>query len=158
MRQRRNTSGIGLGVDVTGGPVIDPTENVLALVDVEKSHANELRLLETRYQNDMREAAFSALKDSLDAETRRIDQLAAMRDYYNTIIKEMEANSLKLLAEQLKENKTDSGTRTSLLEQFRWESGGKSTGISFSGAVIVQILISCAALATVIGFVITRAH
>ena len=91
----------------------------------------ELRTADNKYQNDMREA-----------ETRRINELAALRVYYEAIIEQMRAESLKLLAEQLKENKAESGSRTGLLEQFRWESGGK-----FSGAnALWGYLIGAAAL------------
>jgi hypothetical protein len=62
------TAGSGLGVDRFGAPVIDPTENVLALVDAESRRQDGLRDAETRYQNAMRLA-----------ETKRIDDLAQLR-------------------------------------------------------------------------------
>lgn len=97
--------------------VIDPTKNVLDLVEAERKHRDSLREADTKFQDAMREA-----------ETRRIDQLAAQRVYYENIIKGMEANSLKLLAEQVKEHKAEASGRTSLLEQFRWETGAKFSG------------------------------
>ncbi len=114
--------------DAAGTP-IDPTKNVLDLVRAAIQRQDDLRDAESRYQTAMREA-----------ETRRIDDLATMRDHYSTIIKEMEANSLKLLAEQLKENKSDSSTRTSLLEQFRWESGGKFSGANTLWVLLIGVL------------------
>ena len=98
----------GKGIDHAGGPVIDPTKNVLDLVKAESLRQDGLR----------------------EAETRRINELAALRVYYEAIIEGMRSNSLKLLAEQLRENKADSSERIAKLEQFRWETGGRGTGVN----------------------------
>jgi hypothetical protein len=119
----------GVGVDGRGGPVIDPTKNVLDLVQALKEMLAELRASDNKYQDGMR-----------DAETRRVDQLAALRVHYETIIEGMRTNSLKLLAEQLKEHKAEAGSRTSLLEQFRWESGGKFSGANTLWALLVGVV------------------
>jgi len=130
-------------------PVIDPTKNVLDLVEAERKHRDALRDGDLKYQDAMREA-----------ETRRINELAAQKQTFDLeLAKVLRANqdaASTLLATQLKEVKNDLSDRTAKLEQFRWESGGKSTGIGFSAWVVVQLLISCAALATVIGFVFSR--
>jgi hypothetical protein len=120
-RQTRHPpTGIGLGVDRTGGPVIDPTENVLALVDVQKQHQREKDELDRRYQDAMREA-----------ETRRINELAAQKQTFDLeLAKVLRANqdaASTLLATQLKEVKNDLSDRTAKLEQFRWETGGKTS-------------------------------
>lgn len=117
---RRPASRVGLGVDSLGGPVVDPTENVLALVDVEKAHAKELREADSNYQDAMREA-----------ETRRINELAAQKQTFDLeLAKVLRANqdaASMLLATQLKEVKNDLSDRTAKLEQFRWETGGKTS-------------------------------
>jgi hypothetical protein len=123
-RQTRHPpTGIGLGVDRTGGPVIDPTENVLALVDVQKQHQREKDDLERRYQDAMREA-----------ETRRLNELAAQKQTFDLeLAKVLRANqdaASTLLATQLKEVKNDLSDRTAKLEQFRWETGGKTGGMT----------------------------
>lgn len=96
----------GVGVDYSGREVVDPTKNVLDLVRAESLRQDGLR----------------------EAETRRVNELASMRDRYEAIIETMRNNSLKLLADQLRENKADSSERIAKLEQFRHESSGASGG------------------------------
>lgn len=113
-------SGAGLGVDAFGGPAIDPTENVLSLVDAESKYQNGMREGEARFQNAMREA-----------ETRRLNELASQKQTFDLeLARVLRANqdaSSMLLATQLKEVKTDVTDRTAKLEQFRWETGGRTS-------------------------------
>jgi hypothetical protein len=118
-------------------PVIDPTKNVLDLVAAQEKLRDALRAADLRYDEAMREA-----------ETRRIDGLAALRVYYDAIIEAMRSDSLKLLAEQLKENKAESGSRMGLLEQFRWESGGKGVGINAAAGWVLSIVLAGVLIAT----------
>jgi hypothetical protein len=74
----------GMGVDATGGPVIDPTENVVALVKAEAKAAAMLRKADTKYNDAM----FRHLKEigalrARNAETSRLsdlDRLAKTRE------------------------------------------------------------------------------
>lgn len=114
-------SGAGVAVDSYGGPAIDPTENVLALVDAERHHRDELRFADIRFQDSMREA-----------ETRRLNELALQKNTFDlemarVLRANLDAASL-LLATQLKEVKTDLQMEIRGLNQFRWESGGKTSG------------------------------
>jgi len=94
----------------TAAPPIDPTKNVLDLV----------------------QAAIKRQDDLRDAETRRINELAAQKLMFDLeLAKVLRANqdaASTLLATQLKEVKNDLSDRTAKLEQFRWESGGKFSG------------------------------
>src|SRR5688572_3073772 len=102
------------------GKVIDPTKNVLDLVEAESKRQDGLRQAESKYQNDMREA-----------ETRRLNELAAQKQTFDLeLAKVLRANqdaASTLLATQLKEVKNDLSDRTAKLEQFRWETGGKTS-------------------------------
>jgi hypothetical protein len=118
-------------VDAQGGQVIDPTENVLALVDVEKQHQADIRAMEHQYQNDMRHA-----------ESRRLDDLAELRVQYEARISEVLTVQVKttseLISTQLDKVTTALGLqitssvnslleRIGQLERFRWEVGGKTS-------------------------------
>lgn len=100
---------------------IDPTKNVLDLVAAQEKLRDALRFADNTYRDSMREA-----------ETRRVDQLAAQKLMFDLeLAKVLRANqdaASTLLATQLKEVKNDLSDRTAKLEQFRWESGGKTSG------------------------------
>ena len=141
--------GSGVGVDKFGGSVIDPTANVRELVNAEASYRDSLRDSDIRYQDAMRDAQEkyqngirvgseklrefeSKLQNWMrDAESKRIDQLAGLRQVYETRIAEMLAVSVKstsdLVSTQLVQIQATFNDRVSKLEQFRWESGGKSS-------------------------------
>jgi hypothetical protein len=95
-RQTRNRArnGRGIGVDASGAPVVDPTENVLALVQVEKEHAQELRAAD----KEAHAAIIAAIKEGAQqrleserrfqdgmraAESKRIDDLAEIKRFYD---------------------------------------------------------------------------
>jgi hypothetical protein len=138
-------------VDTAKVPIIDPTKNVLDLVEFERKHRDTLRTTDLNHA-----------KELMAAETRRVNERAELERTFNLeMAKVLRANqdaASTLLATQLKEVKNDLSDRTAKLEQFRWETGGKTQGIGFSAGVVVQIFISLAALATVVGFVITHGH
>jgi hypothetical protein len=142
-RQKRKSggsteSGAGVAVDTYGGPAVDPTENVLALVDAETKFQNALRLAEAKYQDGMREA-----------ETRRLNELATQKQTFDLeLAKVLRANqdaASTLLATQLKEVKNDLSDRTAKLEQFRWETGGKT---SISDPAVAELTTSVRDLIT----------
>jgi hypothetical protein len=141
----------GLAVDRFGGPVVDPTKNVLDLVQAAIRRQDDLRDAEAKFQNAAR-----------DAETRRVNDLAALRVQYETIIENMRSaqtlTNSTLLATQLKEVKVDLSDRTSKLEQFRWETGGKSSGVGQFGSVIVQAITSLAGIIAIITAIFLTRH
>ena len=109
---------------------VDPTRNVFDLVEAAIRRQDDLREMESRYQNDMREA-----------ETRRVNELNAQKLTFDLeLARVLRANqdaASTLLATQLKEVKNDLSDRTAKLEQFRWESGGRSGGIgSLAGWIV----------------------
>lgn len=145
--QQGKVSGAGVGVDQYGGPAIDPTENVLSLVDAESRHRDSLREADTKYQNDMRKA-----------ETRRVNELAAQRGMFDLeMAKVLRANldaASTLLATQLKEVKTDLQSELRSLNQFRWETGGKSAGTGSVGTAVLGIFVALASIASIVSLVV----
>ena len=160
-------SAAGSGVDIYGGPVIDPTKNVLDLVKAE-----------SKYQDAMRDAESRLASATAKAEQRRIDDLAALRLIYDQRIAEDLRVNVKTTSDQLagqlvKETgalsnqisaltTSFSGQLTTLttsftnqvsaltnaitpriadLERFRWEQGGKT---SERDPVVSQALVDMA--------------
>lgn len=143
----------GVGVDSRGGAVIDPTENVIALVkagevtnaalraadqrflDAQLSFAekfqNFARDAESRYSELARRAG-TTLQDSLrDAESRRIDQLASTRQEFQNTIRDMLAESVRststLVSEQLKQIQATFDSRVTKLEASQLTQAGRSS-------------------------------
>jgi hypothetical protein len=131
------------------GSHTDPTKNVGNLVFQEGRYQDALREALKEYQDGMREASNDYLKLMVssstgmreaelrlqnwmrDSESKRVDQLASLRQVYETRIAEMLAVSVKstsdLVSTQLVQIQATFNDRVSKLEQFRWESGGKSS-------------------------------
>ena len=83
-------SAAGSGVDIYGGPVIDPTKNVLDLVRAE-----------SKYQDAMRDAEAKLAALASKAEKCRIDDLAALRLIYDQRIAEDLRVNVKTTSDQL---------------------------------------------------------
>jgi hypothetical protein len=110
--------------------ITDPSENVKALVEVNERWRDVVRELDNQRHDDLREA-----------ETRRVDQLAALKQLYDN-------QTATLLASQVKEVKTDLQVELRGLNQFRYESSGKGIGFtSLGGWVVAGITILIAAAA-----------
>ena len=145
---RPGSASAGLGVDIFGSPVIDPTKNVLDLVKAESRYQDGMREMNAK----LRDAEARRLEDLARAETRRVDGLDEQRTRYEEriandlkvnvkttsdqlagqLIKETGAlsNQITTLATSLTNQQalatTSLSTRIADLERFRWETGGKS--------------------------------
>lgn len=149
-RPTGRVSGAGIGVDTYGGPAIDPTENVLALVDAEAKHRDELRVADGKYQDAMREA-----------ETRRVNELAEQKQAFDfemarVLRANMDATTL-LLATQVKEVKSDFQVELRGLNQFRYEASGKTTGRDDVWKYIFAAAAAAGGVTALIAFILTKA-
>lgn len=141
-RRAPRRSGHGIGIDASGGPVIDPTENVLALVDVEKEHQKELRAADTKYQDNMRSVAeghrqeIAALKqyyekqigDILTVQVKTTSELISTQlDKVTDSLSNQITALTKATSEQIAALTATLSERIGQLERFRWEVGGKTS-------------------------------
>jgi uncharacterized membrane protein YgaE (UPF0421/DUF939 family) len=143
---------VGLGVDYLGGPVIDPTVNVNALVETLEKHNREIRDLERNHSRDLRDAdrRYNSLESN--SEARRLNDLAALKSSYDKQISDMLSVQVKttsdLISTQLDKvttalsaqittltNATQAqfatltttlGDRIAQVERFRYEWGGRT--------------------------------
>lgn len=137
-----DSPGTGIGVDSSGNATIDPTKNVLDLVKAESKYQDFARGAEARiaqiatdaattFQNFAREHEASFSHAIRDAETRRLDEKADLRQVYDTRIADMLRTSVEstssLVSTQLVQIQNTFNDRVSQLEKFRWESGGKAS-------------------------------
>jgi hypothetical protein len=131
----------GVAVDSRGGQVIDPTRNVLDLVQAAIKRQDDLREGESRFQSTVRDMESRFQSAMREAETKRVNELAVQKQLFDLeLARVLRANvdsAALLLSTQLKEVKTDLSDRTAKLEQFRWETGGKSAG---TGEVIAYLI------------------
>lgn len=94
-------TGAGLGVDATGGPVIDPTANVVALQAAATQRQDDLREASERFilarieasehLEELREMHAKALRES---ESRRLDEVIALRANYEERLQAAEAKRI----------------------------------------------------------------
>jgi len=85
----------GVGVDAGGAPVIDPTENVLALVDAQARFQREKDDLVARNLSDRIENVHHFFDMVIVAERRRVDDLAVLKKDYDSQIAETQRGQMK---------------------------------------------------------------
>lgn len=73
----------GIAIDAGGGPVIDPTQNVLDLVDAAVTRLDDLRVAENR-----------RIDEVLAAGMRRTDDMAELRAHYEGLLSAAEAKRI----------------------------------------------------------------
>ncbi len=129
-------------------PVVDPTENVKALNAAEAKRQDDLRTMEARYQNAMR-----------DAETRRVNELATQKQSFDfelaRILRANVEEKSTLLATQLTAVKADLDVRMTKQEQFRWESGGRSDQVAW---IVTVVAVLAAVAGPIITMIAMRRH
>lgn len=147
--QDQGKSGAGMGVDVFGGPVIDPTENVLSLVDVQTEHADKLRQTDRDHEKDLRDAESRYQDGMRAADNERQRDLANLKERYDKQISDILTVQVKttseLISTQLDKvttslsNQISAATVTQVglittlserigrLEQNQWQTAGKTS-------------------------------
>jgi len=68
----------GLGVDATGGPVIDPTANVIALVEAGMKRQDDLRNMEAAHVREVMALRAEHEAEMRAAEKQRVDAVRAV--------------------------------------------------------------------------------
>jgi hypothetical protein len=68
----------GAAVDASGNPVLDPTKNVLDLVEAAVIRLNDLREADKEHRKEMDELRTSFAREIREAETARIDAIRAV--------------------------------------------------------------------------------
>jgi hypothetical protein len=137
------------GTQPQGTPPVDPTKNVLDLVAAEAHYRDELRKSDERYFNAMREA-----------ETRRLNDLNSQKAEFDRsqadLLRLQVSSNAKLVSDQLDRMTTVLSDRISKLEQFRYESSGKGTGVTtVIGYVLAFVTI---AITVAFGLIKVTAH
>jgi signal transduction histidine kinase len=107
-----NGSGTGLGVDMAGGPVVDPTKNVLELVGAAVQRLDDLANLRGDYEEKLLNAESRRIGEVIElradfqeklslAESRRIDAIRAVDVGAVAIASERAAQQATVLASQV---------------------------------------------------------
>lgn len=128
---RRPDDTDGIPVDKRGGPTVDPTKNVLDLVRAESRYQDGMREQSERLLNGLREADARYQDAMREKDATLQDRLAAQRLDYEVRIANMLRTSVEstssLVSTQLVQIQSTFNERVAKLEQFRWESGGKTS-------------------------------
>jgi hypothetical protein len=148
----------GITVDAYGSDAVDPTENVLALVDAQARFQEKFDELTAKFNAAEIAHVTQFFNTVIEAERRRVDNLADQKKEFDQQNSEIQRNQMKttsdLVSTQL-DKITDSlsdtinkmgdnfaatlstfDKRLSGVEQFRYETGGRS---SVSDPAMLQI-------------------
>jgi len=154
-RQRERIGRLGIPVDAAGGPTIDPTKNVLDLVYAESKYQDSMRGAEARisaqanaslllFTNFAREAESKILTLARESESKRLDQLSALREVYEKRIADMLSESVRststLVSTQLLQIQSTFDARINKLEEFRLTTQGKSSVAEPQTAHAIEVL------------------
>jgi type II secretory pathway component GspD/PulD (secretin) len=165
----------GMGVDASGGPVIDPTRNVLDKVEDAVKRLDDLREAAERLSNvkhahikEVAELRAAHARELNEAETKRIDAIRTVDVNAVAIAAERTAQAANVLATQVSQSaetlralvattaaaSQQQGTATfgqlsdriTLLERTSYEGSGKSAGVGLSFAALIQTISSVGVL------------
>lgn len=154
-RDRQDNAGAGLAVDKQGNPVVDPTENVIALTEagnkrqddlrcaqdkymearikhVEKisklraEHSKEMRELESGRLNAIRQVDVTAVKTEADRSLQAIQALAATTATNAETLRTALTNTATTIAKQTSDTVGQLIERIAALEKSSYEGVGKS--------------------------------
>lgn len=92
----RGISGAGAGIDIFGGPVIDPTKNVLDLVKAESKYQDAMRGASEKFQDAIRDAE----NRRLQAESKRLEDLSRVENFKLASLAAAETRRVDGLEEQ----------------------------------------------------------
>lgn len=84
----------GLAVDSNGNPTIDPTKNVLQLVEAAVKRMDDLLIAAVIRMNDIHELAFKRTDDLRGAEFTRVNELMGLRATYEEKLRDAEAKRI----------------------------------------------------------------
>lgn len=87
----------GVGIDAYGGKVVDPTANVIALVQSESKRHDELRAADQKRADELRGSDTKRLDDLRAAESRRVDEQANIRAHFQEQLALAEANRINAI-------------------------------------------------------------
>ena len=150
-RARFRTGPAGLGVDYAGNPVIDPTENVLALVAAETKRQDDLRELTTKHLEEM-SSLRAVHQDALrKLESDRLDAIRGVDQANVNTAADRTLAAVQTLAATTASNADNLRTawdhtvqaiieRVAALEKSSYKGEGKGSGISASWGVLLGIV------------------
>lgn len=159
---------------------LDPTENVLALVDAEskrqdgridiiEKYTEKLRALENKRQDELRCAGDKFTAGMLEQSDRRQTDVASQIEKFEKRISEIlttqvESTSqlistqLVQLTANIKEMIGGLSDRIAPLEQFRYESSGKTQGTAMMIGIIFSAVMALGSFSGLIIYIVSRPH
>jgi hypothetical protein len=91
----------GIGVDSAGSPVIDPTANVIALVEAESKRLDEARMAESKRVDEQMALRADYDEKLRQAEAKRIDAIRAVDVNAVAVASQRAADQASVLANQV---------------------------------------------------------
>lgn len=180
----RRAKGAGMGVDSSGDPVIDPTENVIALVQANReraddlrasdrlldderfrhqqfvaelraAHTREMRITEASRLDAIRQIDVAARQSESDRAIRAIDNLAITTKSEAEKIRAQLDSTALTLAKETSERFEGVNRRIAELERTSYKGEGKETGgKDKSSSITAAIYLGIALVSLILGSII----
>jgi hypothetical protein len=157
--QRRNNgkSGRGAGVDYYGGPVIDPTKNVLDTLDAATSRLDDLRTVHVLRLQDaithVREMQMMQASHQTEIGNLRAEHVREMNAAANAAL-EASAKQAQIAIQALATTTGIAATRVDerlgSVEKSLNIGAGKGEGFSVTGAIIFAVAMAMAAIGSLL--------
>ena len=126
-------------------PLLDPTANVLKLVEVEKEHGREIRRLEERHEDqvsELRKQLSEAITERLDAkaETEKVRVDARLAEV---------VAAAALAKVEVTTQTSGFNVRMAAVEQRQYTGGGKSAGLNAGWGYLIGAVALASAIAAI---------
>jgi hypothetical protein len=141
----------GIPVDTFGGPTVDPTTNVLNLVEAANRRQDDLRAASERYAKDLSDLREKYQEKLADAESKRVDANALAESRRIDALLAAGQNAVALAAIEGKNTASALAERVEASAKALAQGSGRETGVSLGVKAVIGFVSLFVALATLAG-------
>jgi hypothetical protein len=142
----------GVPVDTFGGPTVDPTVNVLNLVEAAIQRQDDLRAASERYTKELSDLREKYQEKLADAESKRVDANALAESRRIDALLAAGNNAVQLAAIEGKSTAAALAERVEASAKALAQGSGRDIGMSLGAKVVIGFVSFFVALIGLVGF------